>query len=267
VGVLSRFSLRETFGQLLIHTGQWLFYMDPDLNGVRGTNNINLRVQWSLAYEWLFYCTLPVIGALFFRIRCGLITLLFSGIFIVVFLLILDVFYTDFGFVRAFPFISGIAAAFLVRSEKIKKLASNRWLTPLVISLLILPFGFFTHFFEPVPFVCASVAFVAIACGNNIFGILTTKASRLLGQISYSMYLLHTILLYAILKFVPILPKNFQVLTFWSVIAASSVVITIICCLSYRFIEKPFIDRTSKITTWLRRQFYGTGTHHAGHFF
>ena len=52
--------------------------------------------------------------------------------------------------------------------------------------------------FAPLPLLLLAAAFIVIACGNTLFGILEWAAARGLGEIGSSIYLLHGLVLYAI---------------------------------------------------------------------
>ena len=70
VAVVSGGKLREPVPDLLRHVGSWLgftLFLLPDVNTVP-TGVIVARVTWTLAYEWLFYLTLPLL-ALCLRLR------------------------------------------------------------------------------------------------------------------------------------------------------------------------------------------------------
>jgi peptidoglycan/LPS O-acetylase OafA/YrhL len=92
--------------------------------------------------------------------------------------------------------------------------------------------------------ICISLAFAIIACGNSLFGILTHNTSRLLGQISYSIYLLHGMLLFLTFRFVIGFPaaSNFSPVLHWSIIASCGILLVIVSSFTYRYVELPFIN-------------------------
>jgi len=89
--------------------------------------------------------------------------------------------------------------------------------------------------------------FAVVACGNPVFGLLTRRWALFLGHISYSLYLIHGLVLYYLVQLV----WSREALTrmplwlYWlygfgvtcCVIAASA--------LTYRYIESPFLARAS----------------------
>jgi peptidoglycan/LPS O-acetylase OafA/YrhL len=92
-------------------------------------------------------------------------------------------------------------------------------------------------------------AFVLIAAGTTLFGFLRLAALRLLGDMSYSIYLLHGLLLYCV--FVIVIGKEaareMSVVGYWSVAAVCTPVLVTLCYCTYRFIELPGMAATSRV--------------------
>ena len=252
IGLASHFSLREPFFALFRHMGQWMLFMEPDINRVKGTKFYISGVQWSLAYEWLFYCSLPIVGILFFRLRTSIFTIALSLLFVGVFAYVIYRFYPQRNWLRATPFATGIAAAFLVKNGIGRKFAVNKWLTPILMMLLGFTLSIYDTMFELAPFFVISLIFIAIAGGNDLFGILNAKVSRLLGQISYSLYLLHALILSTVFRFILPSANTYSILQFWCVIVVCSMVVTVVCSLTYFFIERPCLENSAKIARYLK---------------
>jgi len=93
------------------------------------------------------------------------------------------------------------------------------------------------------------LAFTLIALGNTIFGVLKNKPLKLMGEISYSTYLLHGILIFFTIHFVYGL-KATSCLSepnyCWLMLGLTPVLIGV-SFLTYFFMEKPFIERAKKI--------------------
>ena len=108
--------------------------------------------------------------------------------------------------------------------------------------------------FSFVPLVCMTVVFIGICCGNSLFGLLTSKPCRQLGQISYSIYLLHGLLLF--INFYFALgggqAAQFTILQHWITICICSIFVVILCSFSYYYIEKPGIESPTGLTRKIR---------------
>jgi peptidoglycan/LPS O-acetylase OafA/YrhL len=110
--------------------------------------------------------------------------------------------------------------------------------------MLIVPTGynlFLTALLAPI--------FLTIAHGNNYLGILG-KPTAFLGTISYSVYLLHGIVLYVCThlasRFVSY--GNLYSLRYWMFIAGTGTLVIVAATLSYRYIEYPWMAKPAKTT-------------------
>jgi peptidoglycan/LPS O-acetylase OafA/YrhL len=257
VVILSHFVVRESFPDLLKHAGQWLLFMEPDINKVGGTRLIIYGVQWSLAFEWMFYCSLPLLGLFFFKIRTPVLTILLASIFLIVFLVIIFGWY-DFRAERGMvQFLGGLPAAFLARNERVRKIASSIWLSFVFILLLCYVLFFYESIFTPLPFLCMTLIFTGIACGNDLFGVLTLKACRLLGQVSYSIYLLHGLVLFTTFNYIIGFNNvtRMSVFTYYGTICVCAVALATVSSFTFNFVERRGIDSAAGITNKLRRIF------------
>jgi len=89
------------------------------------------------------------------------------------------------------------------------------------------------------------VVFLSFVYGADLFGLLKSEVAKFLGTISYSIYLLHGIVLFVVLNsvdhFYPIVSLSPTV--FWSLILFCGFVAIFISSITYRYIEYPFIKR------------------------
>ena len=243
VSILSGYALRESPIDIILQLFKWFAFIEPDINGIGGTRFIVAGVVWSLAFEWLFYSSLAFL-ALFLNIKTPVTTLAFAGVFLFLFAIVIHQYYPYLIFERLSPFLGGIAAAFAARNQKLRKLAASGGASILIFLLLAAVVLQFQSIYEILPLVCASVAFTGIACGNTLFGILSHKSSRFLGQVSYSIYLLHGILLFVTFRFI----LGFRIAgalspgLHWGVIAICAIFLVILCSFTYYYIELPFIN-------------------------
>jgi hypothetical protein len=143
-----------------------------------------------------------------------------------------------------------IAAAFLGRVfavywRKEKRRAELTQRAPaglLAVNCLSVVVFFFYSAFNAFAVLLLSVFFVAIALGNTLFGILKMSAALWLGEISYSIYLSHGLVLWALMQHIVPRIRGYNCSAKW--FAASSIGITptviLLCSASYLLVEKPF---------------------------
>lgn len=200
---------------------------------------VMIAQSWTLYYEDLFYLALPAFG-LAARSRRSAAAFVFI---ILLFLMIRRVEIHRYDYF-SLSFLAGISTAeLLVIWPRASKLLGSRLLG---LSILVLPLvlplvtrGLTT----PLAFVCAAGSFVVIASGNDLLGLLTLRCVRVVGTLSYSIYLLHLIILYSGLtvlnRLVPIGgmgPSEYSM-----IVCASVFIIAALSTLSYSFIEKPWM--------------------------
>ena len=230
VAALSGFSLRTDPMSLLRELRSWLsfgFMYAGDINGVKDAHRIN-AVYWTLAYEWMFYLALPFL-AVFRRYPAWLA--LFAAAFF-------------FGTQAPITlnFISGAAAAMIVHHRLLPAGLEARWLTPLPLAALAAVF-LMPSLPPVVHVVLMFVFFLFVAHGNSLFGLLATGAAKVLGAVSYSIYLLHCIVLFVVVTLVdahtPI--AQLPVERYWMFAALAGAATVLLSLVTYRHVEHPFI--------------------------
>jgi peptidoglycan/LPS O-acetylase OafA/YrhL len=85
--------------------------------------------------------------------------------------------------------------------------------------------------------------FWTVAAGNDYYGVLVHPATRCLGTISYSIYLLHGILLTTTLKVLASL-IDFATLplpAYCCLVSLLGVMLVLICAVTYRWVEHPLL--------------------------
>lgn len=252
VAAASGFSLRVEPAALLRELRPWLsfgFMTTGELNGVRDAHAIN-AVYWTLAYEWLFYLALPL-AALFARGAWVLVPvavlLVFGGVAPIV-----------------FSFLFGAAAATLVHRRVLQERAFSRpWLAPLPLLALVAWF-FAAGLHSLLQLGLLFVFFVSVVHGYSVLGLLHTRAAKLLGMTSYSIYLIHCIVLYvvthAVDRVAPV--AGMSPLQYWLVAACAASVTVALSSLTYRQVELPFINpptapQGDRSKSWIQRPISG----------
>jgi peptidoglycan/LPS O-acetylase OafA/YrhL len=88
------------------------------------------------------------------------------------------------------------------------------------------------------------VLFVTVACGQDLKGLLISQPARWLGTISYSVYLMHGIVLYVVLRRANSLAPigSLSDVAYWLLIAGAGLLTVLLSAVTYSCIERPFIQ-------------------------
>lgn len=234
-GFVMRVSGSELLGSIAIRLGMSLF-PEPDINGLVQSKLVLAGVVWSLAYEWMFYLALPLIAVATHKARPSL-ALLASALM----LPLLINWHPKLALVA--PFLGGIIAAHVLRSERVKRFATTWPASLLATACLLVALFVFNGTFRPVPLLLLTVFFILVTGGNSLFGVLTTRLSVAFGAATYSTYLLHGALLFITFRLL-MTPDTAAALTpiqHWKIVWLLSPAVVIVSWLSYRFVEVPGI--------------------------
>jgi peptidoglycan/LPS O-acetylase OafA/YrhL len=229
---MTGFTLHEPLLAFMKEVRAWLSFgvmETQDFNGVRDAHIIN-AVYWTLAYEWGFYLALPLL-ALFargpaFALLAALI--IFFGIRTPITL----------------NFLGGMLAALAVERHVLQGKLAKWWLAPLPLAALAAVLMWRGgEVYGPLPIALLFVFFVFVVDGNSLFGLLRTRAAKMLGTVSYSFYLLHGIVLFvffhSVNAWLPVAQMTPE--QHWIVAIAAALTATVASALTYRWVEYPFI--------------------------
>ncbi|MBN1600230.1 MAG: acyltransferase [Chitinispirillaceae bacterium] len=232
------FQLRVDTCTLVKEYFEWLVFSKTTLNGSHSPCLINASVDWTLRYECIFYLSLPLIYATIKWLKMP------GGIVLVLVSVVLTIKPLSFHSVHSQYFIlfciGGVVAWGYKRYTIVEKWISSTHVSAFTLVLFISAL-FIGEKFRIFQLLLISGVFFWVVYGNTIFGFLATPANVLLGEISYSTYLLHGIVLYILftwLKVVDIATISYSTyLLLW--LPLTSVLVVIISLLSYLFVEKP----------------------------
>ncbi len=199
---------------------------------------INAGIHWTLHFEWIFYLILPAM-ALFLRNRISAFAI-FPALAVAAFFLL-----PDWGYWILFLF--GMAAAQIIALVPVSS-PRAAWLRSPWASLIPVagvvavyalqhePYSFFQY--------CITMAvFLTFVYGNTLCGLLRTRAMVFLGTISYSVYLMHGIVLYSVLH----VANRFSKIAlmgeaeFWVLILLSALLTVALSAYTYKHIEHEFL--------------------------
>lgn len=222
----------------VVNAFQWLalgLYGQPIVNG----HNVGLMlagVTWTIYYEWLFYFALPAL-AVVAACRSHL-ALIVTAIWLV-------------------PRLPGVlpeperylVCLFLcgmLTASLHKKLPKLNLISPiysvLAITLLVALFTNVDGAYNWTAIALMAPFFFLVASGTSVFGLLTLRPARRLGNISYSVYLLHGLTLSVASQTKQI--RDFatgSVEHFWITAFGLTVIVVVISSIAYIAIENPGI--------------------------
>jgi peptidoglycan/LPS O-acetylase OafA/YrhL len=235
---------------------QWVSGWDePPLLGHPDSGRMNAFVLWSIWYEWLFYLfVLPLCALAMDLVRGRLPTwtvplalFVVSGALRPLYLLGGSLTYLPLfalGMlayeVQARPGLSGA-----MRSPALGVVS----LAGVVVAMCIAP--------TPngvVPLFLYFIFFVAVACGNDLAGLLRTPGAIVLGECSYGIYLLHGIVLYLMFSQGLVVVDRLDVFWLPVLLPVAGLVVACVTPVTYLLLERPGIRAGAAIAKILSRQ-------------
>ena len=234
------FQLREAPEVVAEHLAQWLVFTIPGIVPVNGfTETVPLAgVVWSLSYEWLFYAWLPL-AAVCLRAQTSIHWVIVSLTAVVVLVMVMP----QVQFPMLYAFAGGIAAAGLVRIAAIRMMLARGVWGAIAILCLATTFTVFPTAYTIPALLLLAGSFLIIACGNSLYGILEWPASILLGEMAYSLYLLHSVVLFVTYRvLLAESAATFSPVEHWAIVLCQVPALILICFATFRFVEKPGMD-------------------------
>jgi peptidoglycan/LPS O-acetylase OafA/YrhL len=246
------FTLNVPLSALFLQITSWLLFEGGrDVNAFEDTFRIVAGVTWTLRYEWFFYFSLPLLALAIrasHKVR-GLLWLLPLGILALL------------SQVKAIPylgistsyfvyFIVGALAAALYTRQHYRTLAAKPVFSFLALLALILAANVLPQLHVLVKAALLGAFFIPIALGNSLFGLLKHPALLLLGEASYSLYLLHGLLIYIAfdLMFPGFMTARAHPLAIWGSMGLLGMVLVVVSWATFCYLEKPGIALGRKLS-------------------
>lgn len=212
----------------------WLgfgFFRLPDIGGYSSSWTVVCGVLWTLAIEWKFYFVLPVIGVLCIS-RGGAGSAVAASVVATVALSYSGSIEGKSAVIVLCFAVGGLAA--YVFETKWRDIL-NKWPCGIVASVgLFAAVSYSFTSYNYLSLTAVGFFFLCVASGNSFFGSLSFKPLKVLGLISYSIYLCHGLALLAASKMTD------DGLYVYGLTAAALLVPG--CLLTYLYIERPFIS-------------------------
>lgn len=237
VAIHTDFRLQVSASRLAIDLLRWLSFHGATINAYPDTRTIIAGVDWTLRHEWAFYLALPAIQWVIHRGPWAIAAL----VTVVVALYLHPVKLVSIGSEHLVYFVVGAVPAWLARQGHVPRFIRARWMSLVILALIAVALGLAHR--GPLQLTLLAVAFVCIALGNDLLGLLVTRPAVLLGEISYSIYLLHGLVLYLLFTQFPIVDaSSLPPLAFSLWMPITALAVTATSAATYLLVEKPFID-------------------------
>lgn len=233
--IITRFNFSlKNFYQIFMQSLHWFDFINndkPPINNYKNSYYLTGGVLWTLVYEWGFYFSLPIL----YLFRKKSKEFVFGICFIIIYGSTLIEINADLKSVLLFAL--GMFCSETKDYFKFKKLYLDFCLLLAIFLILI---------FKPDHVVNSYLNFfyviiiITVVNGANIFGLLSNIGLRRLGKISYSIYIIHPVILFisflSMDKFNMLYGSNiylFYVPLFFVLVISS---------LTYKWIEMPFMQ-------------------------
>jgi peptidoglycan/LPS O-acetylase OafA/YrhL len=241
VFALTGFRLEVTLPDVARQIAAWLLFTIPgwpDINNFHQTLLIN-TVFWSLVWEWGFYILLPFI-AVFAHGKQRWYWIGAAALYIW--------FFSERNF--EWYFLAGCAAAMLTRFPVIQRLAMSRAAAIIALGCIAVAIMYGRRW-SLSEAVMLFIPFTIFAGGNTVFGLLCCRPARLLGLLSYSVYLLHNWILFVIWRITNqyISVSSLSEAWYWSIGGLIALVTVACASITYRFIEMPYLKSPRQTLT------------------
>jgi len=225
----------------------WLLFVGNYHIGSFMTANVNSGVEWTLRLEWLLYLSIPL-NYLLNRVTGGRYkTLLILGAIGVIFVIAVALRLWGTAYTDPRP-VLGFAMGYLAWQYRDRWVAGRNSARAAGLAIVLAVVALFftsSEFFYLIFLCCLALVFFIVSSGNALFGLLENKTLMSVGEVSYSLYLMHGVVLYFIKQLpLPSLQHDFVLYTALSTLFF--VVSFYVAKLTYLYVEKPFIGSSNK---------------------
>lgn len=236
----------------------WLFFSIggvDNINGIPHTLTLIAGVTWSLPLEWMFYLLLPTL-ALLVRRTAPL------WLAVVALVCALGIWAHNKQPAMLWAFAGGGLAAWWVRRPAMQGWTPRHWHDGLILLCFAIAMASAPNVrSSPYPILLLTLAFGLIASGCSLFGLLRLRVSQQLGDLAYSFYLLHGLLLFISLTFVL---GRAQVSAYtppahWLWLTALSPMVVACAWVTFHAVERPAMRATDAWTLRVKRLFTRLG--------
>lgn len=239
--------------QTLFSMFRWISCWDqPDLFGYQNSSQLNAAVLWSLWFEWLFYLFVLPLCAVAMSLRAGrLPSWIVPAGLILVSLLLRPLNLTP--LMLYLPLFGAGMLAFEIK-ERPEIAARLRGPVATIMASTLLVAGA-ALFQGPLRLLCHGLFFIFVACGCSLGGALRTRGARVLGELSYGIYLLHGLILNILFVDLASLFAGLSTEALPTLMPAAAIVAVLCTSVTFLTIERPRIRLGKSIAQrWTARR-------------
>ena len=225
----------------------WGLFVGSSFNGSPDSVHMTSGAHWTLRYEWLFYLSLPAVAAVFNRRWYGK----YLALSVTVMIVAIPGIYLGLVVPKLalLFFIGFIPAIININFPEFSSFAKSRTASFVVLAFIAAGM-LIDQGYSIFQMLVLGIPFIMIALGNTIFGVLESKGLKTLGEVSYSIYLIHGLILYMLFSVFNVF--SFEKGSALQYIASLPIVLALVSAVSvltFSAIEKPFIFvRDEKLT-------------------
>ena len=212
---------------------------EPPLAGDAAASEINAGVLWTLRFEWAFYLViLPGLAAATDVMRGRLPSAALPGALLAATLVggMTHLWVTLMSYLPHFAV--GMLAYEARRVPAIAARLRGRTAAVAAVALLLLT-SLRVAFPVGVGLPAFALFFICVACGNDFFGLLRNRGALVLGELSFSLYLLHAILLSLFFVEVGSWAEHVPVAALPFCMPLLGLMAILISCATYTLVERP----------------------------
>jgi peptidoglycan/LPS O-acetylase OafA/YrhL len=173
--------------------GRWVIFIGSPINGFPETVRVNASVQWTLLYEAVFYLSLPVLYCLLRR--------RLPGLAVAVALITLACLWGEYHhhFHNRFIKLFAVGIAVAVFEERMRQWRIDfKGVRCTLAAIAILLICMKLKSYSTLQMLILGIPFALFVLGNSLHGVLEVRGLKILGEASFSIYLLHGIVIYSL---------------------------------------------------------------------
>jgi len=240
----SDYQLKVTLNTLMKQYIKWGMFIGGSLNDFADSRVIIAKVDWTLKYEWIFYFSLPIVALLLDKLKIiGVIFIIVCSV--TLFINPISILYFSTKFIIYFC-VGGLASYVVKRFETHSQITGK---IPSTINLvLIIAAILYPNTLDAFHVAIISSLFILTLLGNDLYGLFSLRSSIVLGEISYSIYLLHGVVLYVVFTIInPIEMNEYKIKEFMFFMPLMAVLVVIVSATTFLLVEKPSINFGRKL--------------------